>query len=77
MILMMVLMMGLMIMFVIAVVFLLPLLTVGIAHNMDFKAKRTELEKPKRHLLALGDDGEIVEIDEDEDLQFYASEESQ
>jgi hypothetical protein len=49
----------------------------SIARNTDGKAKRTDLEKPKRHLLAIGDDGELVEIDEDEEPLFYAREESQ
>jgi hypothetical protein len=77
MVLMMVLMMGLMIVFAIAVVFLLPILLAGIARNTDSKAKRTDLEKPKRHPLALGDDGELVEIYEDNAPLFYAGEERQ
>jgi hypothetical protein len=76
MVLIMALMMGLMIVFAIAVVFLLPILVVGIARTTNGKAKRTDLEKPKRHLLAIGDDGELVETDEDDAPQFYASEES-
>jgi hypothetical protein len=70
----MVLMMGFMLVFTIVVVFLLLTLVLGIGRNPEGKAKRTELEKPKRHRLALSDDGELVEINEDETPLLYEGE---
>jgi hypothetical protein len=70
-------MMALMMGFMIAVAFLLLVFILGIARNTDGKAKRTELEKPKRHRLSLSDDGELVEINEDETALLYDREERQ
>ncbi len=68
---MMVLMMGFMMVFAIAVGFVLLMLLLGVVRNTGGKAKRTYLEKPKRHSLALGDDGELVEISEVESPLLY------
>jgi hypothetical protein len=73
---MMVLMMGFMFVFAIAGAVLLLKFIQDIVGSMDGKAKRTELEKPKRHRLALSDDGELVDInDEDETSLLYEGEE--
>lgn len=71
------LMMVFMMVFGMAVIVLLLMFIMGVVRNTDGKAKRTELEKPKRHRLALSDDGELVELNEDENSLLYDDEERQ
>jgi hypothetical protein len=74
---MMVLMMGFMFVIAVAGAFVLLKFIQDMVGSIDGKAKRTELEKPKRHRLELGEDGELVTINEDETSLLYGGEERQ
>ena len=70
-------MMGFMMVVALVVAVLLLVLILGVVRNTDAKAKHTDLEKPKRQRLTLGDDGELVASDEDELPPLYNYEERQ
>ncbi len=71
------LMMVFMMVFMMAGAFLLLKLIWGSVGDTGSKAKRTDLEKPKRHAFALGDDGELVALNEDETALLYDVQQSQ
>jgi hypothetical protein len=55
----------------IAGAFLRLVLILGIIRNKTAKAQHTSLEHPKRHRLALGNDGQLVVSNEDETPSLY------